>query len=232
MSRRIPTRPARSRTRAPWCPCRSLKGSSRARSRWRESCGREGHLLSLDRQLAEKVRVLVLDVDGVLTRAQIVLGTEGELLMEFSARDGIGIKIAQHAGIEVTFLSARAPAIVERRAKMLGVTDVRLGHERKLPIVREIAGERGVALENVAYVGDDLVDREPVASVGLGVAVGDACRDLKEATPFVTEAPGGGGAVREVVEAILRARGEWSDTVDAYFERLAERRSRAGGREE
>jgi len=175
-------------------------------------------LLSIDRSLADEIRVLVLDVDGVLTRAQIVLGPDGELLMEFSARDGIGIKMAQHAGIDVVFLSARAPDIVEMRARMLGVTDVRLGHERKVPILEEIARERGLELANLAYVGDDLVDVGPVRAVGLGVAVADACRDLRESAGFVTESPGGGGAVREVIEAILRARGVWEDTVEGYFE--------------
>ena len=137
----------------------------------------------------------------------VVLGADGGELMLFSARDGIGIKFAQFAGLEVVFLSARAPSIVRRRAEMLDVKDVRLGHERKLPVVEDIARSRGLDLSEVAYVGDDLVDVEPVAAVGLGVAVADACRDLKEQAPFSTESPGGGGAVREVVEALLRARG-------------------------
>ncbi|MFH1502877.1 MAG: HAD hydrolase family protein [Candidatus Eisenbacteria bacterium] len=174
-------------------------------------------MLELTSDQASKIRVLVLDVDGVLTDARIVLGASGEEIMAFSARDGIGIKFAQFAGIDVVFLSARSPAIVEMRARMLGVGDVRLGHERKLPVVREIAESRGLDLSEVAYVGDDLVDLEPVAAVGLGVAVADACRDLKECAPFVTESAGGAGAVREVVEAILRARGVWEDTVRGYF---------------
>jgi 3-deoxy-D-manno-octulosonate 8-phosphate phosphatase (KDO 8-P phosphatase) len=125
--------------------------------------------------------------------------------------------MAQRAGIDVAFLSARAPSIVKERARMLGVSDVRLGHERKLPVVKRIAAERGIELENLAYVGDDLVDIAPLRAVGLGVAVGDACRDLKEVAGFVTEAPGGGGAVREVVEAVLRSRGLWKSTVADYF---------------
>jgi 3-deoxy-D-manno-octulosonate 8-phosphate phosphatase (KDO 8-P phosphatase) len=175
-------------------------------------------VLELTPELAGRIRVLVLDVDGVLTDARIVLNDDGGEIMSFSARDGIGIKFAQFAGLEVVFLSARAPSIVKRRAAMLDVKDVRLGHERKLPVVRDIAESRGLDLSEVAYVGDDLVDVEPVAAVGLGIAVADACRDLKERAPFFTESPGGAGAVREVVEAILRARGVWEDTVRGYFE--------------
>lgn len=177
-------------------------------------------MLTIDRELAERIRVLVLDVDGVLTDAKIVLGSDGEAMMAFSARDGIGIKMAQQAGIHVVFLSARSPSIVLARARMLGVEDVRLGFERKLPVLGEIALRYGVETAEMAYVGDDLVDVEPVVAVGLGVAVGDACRDLKEVATHVTDAAGGAGAVREVVEAVLRARGTWNETVRDYFEKV------------
>lgn len=176
------------------------------------------NVLNLDRGLADSISVLVLDVDGVLTDARIVLGRDGEENMSFSARDGIGIKLAQFAGLHVVFLSARSSSIAEARARMLGVTDVRLGHERKLPVVRKIAKSRGAELSALAYLGDDLVDVEPIRAVGLGVAVGDACSDLLDAAEYVTDAAGGGGAVREVVEAILRARGVWDETVRGYFE--------------
>ncbi len=175
-------------------------------------------MLKLEREVAGRMRVLVLDVDGVLTDARIVLGASGEETMAFSARDGIGIKMAQHAGMEVVFLSARSPSIVRERARMLGVKDVRLGFERKLPVLLEIATDYGVELGEIVYVGDDLVDLEPVGAAGIGIAVGDACSDLKDAASHVTDARGGGGAVREVVEAILRARGTWDETVRGYFE--------------
>jgi 3-deoxy-D-manno-octulosonate 8-phosphate phosphatase (KDO 8-P phosphatase) len=175
-------------------------------------------VLELTSEVASRIRLIVLDVDGVLTDGRIVLAPDGRELMSFCARDGIGIKFAQFAGLEVVFLSARAPSIVKVRAEMLGVADVRLGHERKLPVVRDIADGRGLSLDEVTYLGDDLVDIEPVAAVGVGVAVADACRDLKERAPFVTEANGGAGAVRELVEAILRGRGIWEETIRSYFE--------------
>lgn len=167
---------------------------------------------------AARIRLLVLDVDGVLTNAQLVLGADGEEVKAFSVRDGIGIKVAQAAGIEVAFLSARESKIVAQRAAMLGVTEVHQGEYRKLDALRGIAGRLGVELDGVAYVGDDVVDLAAVGAVGIGVAVADACADLLDAAAYVTEACGGQGAVREVVEAILRARGTWERTVSGFLE--------------
>ena len=173
-------------------------------------------MLTVERDVAAGIRLLILDVDGVLTNAHLVLGPSGEEIKEFNVRDGIGILVAQFAGIEVIFLSARVSEIVKRRAEMLGVTELHQGKQQKLDVVREIAERHGVGLELIAYVGDDLVDMASIEAVGLGVAVGDACRDLLESAPNVTEALGGRGAVRETVEAILRARGDW-DTVAREF---------------
>ena len=174
-------------------------------------------MLAVDPALAADIRVLILDVDGVLTNAHLVLGPTGEEIKEFSVRDGIGIKVAQHAGIDVVFLSARVSEIVKRRAEMLGVSEVYQGEQQKLEVVREIAKRHGIKLTQVAYVGDDLVDMASIGAVGLGVAVGDACFDLLESAPNVTESPGGRGAVRETVEAILRARGVWRSVVDDFL---------------
>ena len=174
-------------------------------------------VLAVDRAIAAAIRILVLDVDGVLTNAHLVLGPSGEELKEFNVRDGIGIKVAQFAGMEVVFLSARVSEIVKRRAEMLGVAEVHQGEQHKLKVVREIAERHGVDLSAVAYVGDDLVDAESIGAVGLGVAVGDACRDLLESAPNVTEALGGRGAVRETVEAILRGRGDWEEVVRGFL---------------
>jgi 3-deoxy-D-manno-octulosonate 8-phosphate phosphatase (KDO 8-P phosphatase) len=177
-------------------------------------------MLELDRKVASGVRLLVLDVDGVLTNAHLVLGPEGEEIKAFNVRDGIGIKVAQYAGIEVAFLSARVSEIVKRRAEMLGVSELRQGEERKLEVVRQMAERRGIDLSQVAYVGDDLVDMESILAVGVGVAVGDACSDLLEAAPHVTQANGGRGAVRETVEAIIRARGDWEEVRDGFLASL------------
>jgi 3-deoxy-D-manno-octulosonate 8-phosphate phosphatase (KDO 8-P phosphatase) len=169
------------------------------------------------RERAKRIRLLVLDVDGVLTDGRLVIGRSGEETKAFSVKDGIGIKVAQFAGIEVAFLSARSSELVLRRAEMLGVRDVRQGKERKLEIVRSMAAERGIGLDQIAYLGDDVVDLDSIAAVGIGVAVADACSDLLEAAALVTRAPGGGGAVREVVEALLRARGDWVQSYRGYL---------------
>lgn len=171
----------------------------------------------VDSALASRIKLLVLDVDGVLTNASLVLGPTGEELKSFSVRDGIGIKLAQHAGIEVAFLSARSSEIVSKRAEMLGVREVHQGEQQKLPVVKSIAARLGVGLDEVAYVGDDIVDLAPVGAVGMGVAVADACADLKEIASHTTTVPGGSGAVRETVESILTARGEWKNAVEGFL---------------
>ena len=174
----------------------------------------------VDPEVAARIKLLVLDVDGVLTNASLVLGPSGEELKTFSARDGIGIKLAQYAGIEVAFLSARSSRIVSRRAEMLGVREVHQGEQQKLPAVKRMAERFGIELDEIAYIGDDIVDLAPVAAVGMGVAVADACADLKEVATHTTTVPGGSGAVRETVESILAARGEWDDAVKGFLASL------------
>ncbi|MCK4408697.1 MAG: HAD hydrolase family protein [Candidatus Eisenbacteria sp.] len=174
-------------------------------------------MLAFDGGVAAGIKLLVLDVDGVLTNAHLVLGPSGEEIKEFSVRDGIGIKVAQFAGVEVVFLSARVSEIVKRRAEMLGVREVYQGEQQKLEVVRRIASKHGVGLAAIAYVGDDLVDMASIREVGIGVAVADACTDLLESARHVTEAPGGRGAVRETVEAILKARGDWKELVGEFL---------------
>lgn len=174
----------------------------------------------IDRELASRIRLLVLDVDGVLTDGRLVMGPEGEEYRQFFAHDGTGIRVALRAGIEVAFLSARESTVVSRRAETLGVREVLQGRRKKLDALVRLTERLGIPLSDVAYVGDDLVDIPPVSRVGLGVAVADACEDLKRAARFITEAPGGGGAIREAVEAILRARGDWDEILSSFVEGL------------
>ncbi|MBD3368210.1 MAG: HAD hydrolase family protein [Candidatus Eisenbacteria bacterium] len=176
-------------------------------------------MISFDRDAASRVKLVVADVDGTMTDGSLVIGRAGEEIKSFSVRDGIGIKFAQEAGIQVALLSGRRSEIVERRAEMLGITLIRLGHDLKLPVVEELAASLGIGLEEVVYIGDDVVDLVPIREVGLGVAVADAAQDVLEAADCVTEARGGHGAVRETIEAILRARGDWDDVVTRYLAR-------------
>jgi len=174
-------------------------------------------MLNIERGLASAIRLLVLDVDGVLTTSHLVLGRDGEEIKFFSVKDGIAIKFAQHAGIEVAFLSARTSTIVERRAETLGVLRVHQGIHAKLKRVAEMTEELGIEFRNVAYVGDDIVDIEPLEAVGFGVAVADSCSDVLARISNVADAKGGSGAIREVVEAILKARGDWDTVVAEYI---------------
>ncbi len=159
----------------------------------------------------------VLDVDGVLTNAHLVLGPSGEEIKEFSVRDGIGIKVAQYAGIEVVFLSARASEIVKRRAEMLGVTELHQGEQQKLAVVREIAERHGVPT-----LGHRVRRRRPR---GHGVHPGGGCRRRRGRRVHRPARVGssrhgrarGTGAVRETVESILRSRGDWKDVVSEFL---------------
>ena len=161
------------------------------------------------------VRLVILDVDGVMTDGGIVLGDGGEY-KRFDVRDGSGIKYLQRNGIEVALVSGRRSRAVLSRAEELGIEEVHQRALRKWPVVEEMLERKGVALAEVAYVGDDLVDLPVMVRVGLSVAVADACEEVLSAAHAVTQAAGGGGAVREVAEALLRARGKWDEIVAGY----------------
>ncbi|MGQ9688593.1 MAG: KdsC family phosphatase [Desulfobaccales bacterium] len=158
---------------------------------------------------AARVRLLLLDVDGVLTDGCLYFGPREELFKVFHVRDGHGIKMAQKAGIEVAFLSGRRSDPAFLRARELGVSRYYEGLRDKVPVLDELRQTLGLTLEEVAAVGDELVDLPLFHRVGLAVAVADAVLEVKAAAHWVTESPGGRGAVREVTDLILQARGAW-----------------------
>ncbi|MBX3471986.1 MAG: alpha/beta fold hydrolase [Planctomycetes bacterium] len=167
-----------------------------------------------DSALAAAVRVLVLDVDGVLTTGGLVYDGEGEGPKTFDVRDGLGIKLLQAQGVEVALLSGRSTPAVARRAKDLGIAQVHLGVQDKVAGLRRLLDALGVADEGaVAYMGDDLVDLGPMRRVGLPAAPADAHPEARRAARFVARAPGGRGAVRELCDHLLRARGAWERVV-------------------
>jgi 3-deoxy-D-manno-octulosonate 8-phosphate phosphatase (KDO 8-P phosphatase) len=163
------------------------------------------------RHRAKKIRLLLLDVDGVLTDGRIIIDDRGVETKQFHVRDGQGIALLLRAGIEVGFISARASAAVRRRAKELGVRLVRQGVRDKLQAYNEIKREHGLRDEEIAYVGDDLVDWPLLRRVGLAVCVGDAWRELQPRVHWMTQAFGGAGAVREVSDLLLKAQGKQVD---------------------
>lgn len=172
--------------------------------------------MTLEQRMA-RVELLLLDVDGVLTDGRVVLDDRGVETKAFDVTDGHGLKLLQRAGVAVGFVTGRRSRVVEHRARELGVTEVHQRVRNKLEVVREILFRRGLRPEQVAYMGDDLVDLPVMTQVGLGITVADAPEYVRERAHWVTERPGGRGAVREACEAILRARGVWEHVTRKYF---------------
>ncbi|HZE99375.1 MAG TPA: HAD-IIIA family hydrolase [Planctomycetota bacterium] len=157
-------------------------------------------------RLLKRIQALILDVDGVLTDGGMYYGPMGEGLKRFNVKDGLGLRLIGEAGIAVALVSGEASEILKRRAEKLKIDNVFIGVEDKLKTVSEFLGPRKIALEDVAYVGDDLNDLPVLQAVGLPVAVADAVPQVRKAARWITSRRGGDGAVREVCDAILAAR--------------------------
>jgi 3-deoxy-D-manno-octulosonate 8-phosphate phosphatase (KDO 8-P phosphatase) len=157
-------------------------------------------------ELAARIRLLVLDVDGVLTDGRLWFGPDGEFVKAFHVRDGVGIKALIGAGVEVAIISGRRSAAVERRAAELGLRHVRQGCDDKAQALRNLAAELGTPAGAAACIGDDTPDLPMMALVALPIAVADAHPDVLAAARHVTRAAGGAGAVREICDLLLDAR--------------------------
>jgi YrbI family 3-deoxy-D-manno-octulosonate 8-phosphate phosphatase len=160
------------------------------------------------------IELLVADVDGVLTDGGIVYGSDGIELKQFHVRDGSGLKCWEQAGKRAAFLTGRRSAVVERRGLELGIPFILQGVLEKLPALRRLLDETGLKQEQVCYIGDDLPDLPPLRHCGLAVAVADACPEARAEAHYITQAPGGHGAVREAIELILRSQGRWQLVVE------------------
>jgi 3-deoxy-D-manno-octulosonate 8-phosphate phosphatase (KDO 8-P phosphatase) len=163
------------------------------------------------------VRLLVCDVDGVLTDGGLFIDFSGRELKRFSALDGTGFALARLAGIATAFLSARTSRAVTQRGRECAIDWVLQGQGKKITSLEKLCREENIPMAHVAFVGDDLLDLPVLEKVGLAVAVANAVADVKQAAHYITRTPGGHGAVREVVERILRAQGTWLDTKAAYL---------------
>ena len=162
------------------------------------------------------ITLLCLDVDGVLTDGSIQVGPGGEELKRFHVRDGIGINAWRRCGGQVAIITGRDSAAVRHRAEELGVEHLHCGVKRKGPVFEAMLASAGIDASRVAMVGDDLPDLPILSRCGYPVAVQDAVPEVREVAAFVTGATGGHGAVREVVEHLLRSRGAWTEVVDSY----------------
>jgi len=170
------------------------------------------------RARAERVKLLILDVDGVLTDGRLFYHDEGTESKAFDVRDGHGIKMLNQAGIETALVSGRSSPSVDKRAADLGITAVEQGVRDKSAILDMLLSQRRLKPEEVAFVGDDVVDLPVMNRVGFAVAVADASEHLFDVAHYITVAHGGGGAVREVAELILAVQGMWDRVTAPYFD--------------
>ncbi len=169
------------------------------------------------KERARNILLLLLDVDGVLTDGRIVFDGTGQEIKFFDVKDGQGVQFLRSAGIEVGILSSRASRPVSKRARDLGIRLVRQRVKDKGAELAGIRREKNLRGEQIAYIGDDWVDLPVFPQVGLAVAVRDSIPELKKKAHYVTRAPGGHGAVREVCEAILKAQGKWKRVTEKYL---------------
>ena len=160
-----------------------------------------------------RIRLLLLDVDGVLTDGRITYVDNGLEIKAFHVRDGSGLKFWRRAGGRVAILSGRSSPAVVRRAKELGIDPVVQGADEKLPALERILRETGMTPDQVCAIGDDLPDLPVLTRCGLAVAVADAVPEVRSIAHLVTGSPGGRGAVREAVEWLMRGQGTWDRAV-------------------
>jgi 3-deoxy-D-manno-octulosonate 8-phosphate phosphatase (KDO 8-P phosphatase) len=171
----------------------------------------------MEKQLA-KIKLLLLDVDGVLTDGRIIYDSQGNELKAFDVKDGHGLKMVQRAGIRVGIITGRDSVVVSRRAQELGIEILYQGALRKLEPYLEILSEQNLLDEQVAYVGDDIVDLPILQRVGFSATVADAVPDVLPSVDYIATRPGGRGAVREICDLLLQASGQWEEITKRYFD--------------
>ncbi|MFO0798860.1 MAG: HAD hydrolase family protein [Gemmataceae bacterium] len=165
---------------------------------------------------AARIRLLLLDVDGVLTDGRVVYADDGTEVKRFHVRDGSGLKFWRDAGKRAAIVSGRSSSAVTRRAAELGIAPVLQAQADKRPAFERVLAEVGVAAAEVCAVGDDLPDLPVLLLTGLAVAVADAAPEVRAAADYVTVAPGGAGAVREAIEWLMTLTGEWQRVVASF----------------
>ena len=167
---------------------------------------------------ARAVRLLVLDVDGVLTDGRLYFSEDGQELKTFDTQDGHGIKMLQNAGIQCAIITGRNTQLVARRAANLGIKYLLQGREDKAVAMKALSVELNIHVDEIAYVGDAWPDLPAIRAAGLGVAVANAHRECRRYADFVTMATGGRGAVREVCDLLLEAQGLYEEALAPYLD--------------
>lgn len=164
----------------------------------------------------KKIKLLLLDVDGVLTDGRIVYDSHGRDLKFFDVHDGLGVYVLHKSGIKTVLITAKGSKAIKPRAKDMRVAEVFSDVFPKTKVLDRILKKYKVSLDEICFMGDDLVDLALMRKVGLPVAVANASADIKEAALYITNRLGGRGAVREVAEMILKSQDKWKDILDFY----------------
>lgn len=164
------------------------------------------------------IRLLILDVDGVLTTGEVILDSRGREIKGFNVKDGLGIRLLQKAGIRVAIATGRSSEALRRRCGELGIELTYDGLDSKAEVADKLCAHTGIAAQQMAFAGDDLPDLPLMTRVGLAIAVADAHPLVRSHAQFVTRAPGGRGAVREICEHILKAQGLWENTITGFLQ--------------
>jgi len=166
---------------------------------------------------AAKIKLVIFDIDGVLTTGALFIGDDGQEYKAFNSKDGHGLRMLQDAGVEVAIITGRKSNVVNYRAKDLGITRIYQGKREKLPAYEELLAETGLSHQDIAYVGDDVVDLPVMTKVGLAICVQDGHPFVKKHSHWITERNGGCGAGRDVCELILQAKGELENMLESYI---------------
>ncbi|MBN1883225.1 MAG: HAD-IIIA family hydrolase [Deltaproteobacteria bacterium] len=165
---------------------------------------------------AERIKLIIFDVDGVLTDGSIIIHADRSESKEFNVKDGHGIKLAMRAGIQAAVITGRKSDVVGYRVEELGIEHLFQGKLEKSGVVTELLDRLSLAPEDAAFVGDDLIDIPAMRMVGLAAAVADAVDEAKQYAHIITDLPGGRGAAREVCEFILKSQKLWESSIERY----------------
>lgn len=173
-------------------------------------------------QRAAKVRMIIFDVDGVLSDGRLYYGPSGELFKAFFTRDGLGISLARQCGLKLAIITGRKSQIVATRGQELKFDAVYQGHLQKNEIYTQLKQEFSLTDEQIAYIGDDIIDLPVMVQVGFAAAVSDAADETIAEADLVSDYSGGNGAVRQIVEFILKAQGKWQKIIEEYKLKIAD----------
>jgi len=169
-------------------------------------------------ELAKNIRLVIFDIDGVLTNGSLFFDNRGEEYKAFNSRDGHGMRMLMECGLEAAIITGRQSQLVEHRMRDLGISRVYQGFRDKRPAFETLRQETGYSREQIAYLGDDVIDLPVMKQVGMAMAVADAHPFVIQHADYVTQRPGGQGAAREAIEFLLEAQGLLQDKLASYLE--------------